>query len=434
MRMVDIIEKKRNGFALSDEEINFWIKGYAKGEIPDYQSSAMAMAIYFKGMNKREISTLTDSMEHSGEIIDLSPILGIKVDKHSTGGVGDKTSLVLGPMVAACGAKVAKMSGRGLGHTGGTLDKLESIPNMRIGLSKEEMINQVNDIGLAIIGQTSELVPADKKLYALRDVTATVESIPLIAASIMSKKLASGTDVIVLDVTVGAGAFMKNMVRARELAHTMVNIGKSLKRKTIAVLSDMSEPLGNAVGNSLEVKEAIASLKGNGPKDLMELCYTSGSLMLVEAKLAKNDLVARQMLEEAVKSGKAFDKFVQMVEAQGGDTSYILNPNKFETSKHIIEVRSKKYGYIKELDALNIGVNAMKLGAGRETLDDVIDMSAGIVLAVKKGDRVNEGDLLCTCYTNKENIQPIIDDIYSAFEFSKDAVKALPVIREIIDR
>ena len=372
MRMVDLIIKKRDGQELSDEEIKFWIDGYVKGEVTDYQSSAMCMAIYFRGMSKREIATLTDCMEHSGEVIDLSAIEGIKVDKHSTGGVGDKTSLVLGPMVAAVGGKMAKMSGRGLGHTGGTLDKLESIPNMIIAKTKEQMIEQVNRIGLAIIGQTSSLVPADKKMYALRDVTGTVESIPLIAASVMSKKLASGTDAILLDVTVGEGAFMKNMDMARELARTMVNIGNSLNRNTVAVLSDMSEPLGMAVGNSLEVKEAIASLHGEGPEDLMELCYTSGSIMLTQAKVCDTIEEAREKLHEVVANGKAFEKLCLMVEAQGGDVSYIEHPEKFEVAKKIIEIRSQHDGYIKEIDALEIGVSAMKLGAGRETLDDVI--------------------------------------------------------------
>lgn len=431
--MVDLIIKKRDGHELTDEEIKFWIDGYTKGEIPDYQSSAMNMAIFFRGMNKREIATLTDYMEHSGEVIDLSEIEGIKVDKHSTGGVGDKTSLVLGPMVAACGAKLAKMSGRGLGHTGGTLDKLESIPNMSIAKTKEEMVEQVNKIGLAIIGQTASLVPADKKLYALRDVTGTVESIPLISASVMSKKLASGTDAILLDVTVGEGAFMKNMDDARELAHTMVNIGKSLKRDTVAVLSDMSEPLGLAVGNSLEVKEAIASLHGHGPEDLMELCYTAGSIMLVQAKKASSREEARKKLHEVIENGEAYKKFLLMVEAQGGDTSYIEHPEKFEVSKYSYEIRAKEEGYIKEIDALEIGESAMKLGAGRETLDDVIDMSAGIVLACKKGAYVKKGDLLCTAYTNKVGVEGVLEEIYDAYEIVKEKVEVLPVIREIID-
>ena len=434
MRMVDLIIKKRDGHELTDEEIKFWIDGYVKGEIPDYQSSAMNMAIFFRGMTKREIATLTDYMEHSGEVIDLSDIQGIKVDKHSTGGVGDKTSLVLGPMVAAVGGVVAKMSGRGLGHTGGTLDKLESIPGLIIAKSKEQMVDQVNRIGLAIVGQTSTLVPADKKLYALRDVTGTVESIPLIAASVMSKKLASGTDVILLDVTVGEGAFMKNMDQARELAKTMVEIGKSLNRDTVAVLSDMSEPLGFAVGNSLEVKEAIDSLHGRGPEDLMELCYTSGSIMLVESKVCKTIEEARKKLHEVIENGEAFEKFCLMVEAQGGDVSYIRNPEKFEISKNIVEIRSERDGYIKEINALEIGISAMKLGAGRETLEDVIDMSAGIILAKKIGAQVKRGDLLCTIYTNKpaEEYLPVLDEIRQAYAYSDKKVEELPVIREII--
>ena len=433
MRMVDLIIKKRNGGELTDEEIRYWIKGYTDGSIPDYQSSAMNMAILFKGMTKREIATLTDAMEHSGEIIDLSDIKGVKVDKHSTGGVGDKTSLVLGPMVAACGAKLAKMSGRGLGHTGGTLDKLESIPGLSIAKTKEEMVKQVNDIGIAIIGQTASLVPADKKLYALRDVTGTVESIPLISASVMSKKLASGTDAILLDVTVGEGAFMKNMESARELARTMVDIGNHLNRNTVAVLSDMSEPLGRAVGNSLEVKEAIASLHGQGPDDLMELCYTSGSIMLVQAKVAKDRLQAKEMLKKVVQNGEAFNKFVEMVKAQGGDIEYILHPEKFEVSSKAIEIKAQKSGYISKLNALEIGIAAMKLGAGRETLEDKIDMSAGIYLNAKVGSYVNEGDVLCVAYTNKDDVKDALEQIKGAYEIVDHEVYTQPVIREIVD-
>ena len=433
MRMVDLIIKKRDGGILTNEEIHFWIKGYTEGVIPDYQSAAMNMAILFKGMNKEEIANLTEAMEHSGSIIDLSAIKGIKVDKHSTGGVGDKTTLVLGPMVAACGAKLAKMSGRGLGHTGGTLDKLESIPGYNISKTEEEMIEQVNTIGLAVIGQTKSLVPADKKLYALRDVTGTVESIPLIASSVMSKKLASGTDAILLDVTVGEGAFMKNMESARELARTMVDIGKSLKRNTVAVLSDMSEPLGFAVGNALEVKEAIEALHGRGPEDLMELCYTAGSIMLVQAEIAKNKEEARHMLEEVIANGEAFEKFRLMVAYQGGDTSYLLHPEKWELSKHIIEIRADEDGYIKSINALEIGESSMRLGGGRATLDDVIDMSAGIVLNKKVGYVVKKGDLLATVYTNKEDYIPVVNDIKKSFVIVKEKVIAHPVIREIID-
>ena len=434
MRMVDLIIKKRDGHELTDEEISFWIDGYVKGEIPDYQSSAMQMAILFQGMNNREIATLTDRMEHSGEVLDLSHLKGVKVDKHSTGGVGDKTSLVLGPMVAACGATLAKMSGRGLGHTGGTLDKLESIPGVTIAIEGERFAKQVNSIGCAIVGQTGSLVPADKKMYALRDVTGTVESIPLIAASVMSKKLASGSDAILLDVTVGEGAFMKNMDDARTLAHIMVDIGNRLGRNTKAVLSDMSEPLGLAVGNALEVKEAIAALHGKGPEDLMELCYTAGSIMLVQANCAKDLEEGRKKLHEAIESGAAFDKFVKMIEAQGGDISYILHPEKFEVAKNLIEIHSEEEGYVKSLDALDIGIASMQLGGGRETLEDVIDMSAGIMLNKKIGDYVKKGELLCTLHTNKSEKEyaPIIEDVKKAYVITSEKVEARPVIREII--
>ena len=436
MRMVDLIIKKRQGHELSDEEIRFWINGYVKGEIPDYQSSAMQMAIVFQGMNNREIATLTDAMLHSGEIMDLSNIKGVKVDKHSTGGVGDKTSLVLGPMVAACGATLAKMSGRGLGHTGGTLDKLESIPGVTVAISGQRFVDQVNEIGCAIVGQTGSLVPADKKMYALRDVTGTVESIPLIASSVMSKKLASGSDAILLDVTVGEGAFMKNVDDARKLAHIMVDIGKRLGRNTKAVLSNMSEPLGLAVGNSLEVKEAITSLQGHGPEDLMELCYTTGSIMLVQANCYKTLEEADKALHLAISSGAAFEKFVKMIKAQGGDINYILHPELFENAKVALPIYAEKSGYVKSLDALTIGVSSMKLGGGRETLEDVIDMSAGIMLNKKVGDYVEKGELLCTLHTNKSEKEyaPIIEDVKKAYVLVKEKVEARPVIREIIDK
>lgn len=435
MRMVDLIIKKREGQELSDEEIRFWINGYVKGEIPDYQSSAMQMAIVFQGMNNREIATLTDAMLHSGEILDLSKIKGVKVDKHSTGGVGDKTSLVLGPMVAACGATLAKMSGRGLGHTGGTLDKLESIPGVTIAISGQRFVDQVNEIGCAIVGQTGSLVPADKKMYALRDVTGTVESIPLIASSVMSKKLASGSDAILLDVTVGDGAFMKNINQARELAHIMVDIGKRLGRNTKAVLSNMSEPLGLAVGNSLEVKEAIDALQGKGPEDLMELCYTTGAIMLVQAKCYPSLQEADKALHLAISTGAAFEKFCKMVKAQGGDVNYILHPELFEVAGKAIKIYAKKDGYVKSLNALTIGVSSMRLGGGRETLDDVIDMSAGIVLNKKVGDQVKKGDLLATLYTNKEekDYLSVVDDVQNAFVISDEFVPHQKVILEVID-
>ena len=395
----------------------------------------MQMAIVFRGMNNREIATLTDAMLHSGEILDLSNIKGIKVDKHSTGGVGDKTSLVLGPMVAACGATLAKMSGRGLGHTGGTLDKLESIPGITVAISGDRFVNQVNDIGCAIVGQTGSLVPADKKMYALRDVTGTVESIPLIASSVMSKKLASGSDVILLDVTVGEGAFMKNVGQARELAHIMVDIGKRLGRNTKAVLSNMSEPLGLAVGNSLEVKEAIAALQGHGPEDLMELCYVTGAIMLVQANCFKTIVEAKAALRNSITSGAAFEKFVKMVKAQGGDVEYILHPEKFEVAKNIIPIYADKSGYLADLNALTIGVSSMRLGGGRETLDDVIDMSAGIILNKKVGDQIKEGELLATLYTNKDEKEyaPIAEDVKNTFKIVDEFVPHQNVILEVIE-
>ena len=435
MRMVDLIIKKRQGEALSREEIAFWINGYVKGEIPDYQVSAMTMAILFKGMNEEEVINLTDLMEHSGDTLDLSNLKGVKVDKHSTGGVGDKTSLVLGPMVAACGATLAKLSGRGLGHTGGTLDKLESIPGLNVFLSEKEFEDQVNNIGIAIAGQTQSLVPADKKMYALRDVTGTVESIPLIAASVMSKKLAAGTDAILLDVTLGNGAFMKDIDQARTLAKLMVKIGNGLNRDTRAVLSNMNEPLGLAVGNALEVKEAIKALHGEGPEDLMELCFTSGSIMLVQAKIAKNFDEGRKMLENCIKDGSAFNKFVEMVKAQGGDIAYILHPEKFELAKNIIPIYAKKDGYVKDINALEIGLSSMQLGGGRETLDDVIDMAAGIMLEKKVGDRVNKGDVLCYLHTNKngDNVSHVTENVQNAYILTNDYVVKPHVILEVID-
>ena len=432
MRMVDVIIKKRNGLELSEEEIRFFVEGFTSGDIPSYQASSLAMAILFKGMNKKEIGILTDAMLHSGETIDLSSIEGIKVDKHSTGGVGDKTSLVLGPLVAACGVKLAKMSGRGLGHTGGTLDKLESIPGCKIGLSREEFINQVNKYGLAIVGQTGNLVPADKKLYALRDVTGTVESIPLIASSIMSKKLASGSDTILLDVKFGSGAFMKDIDQARLLARTMVDIGDHLHRDTRAILTDMDQPLGLAIGNSLEVIEAINTLNGNGPSDLVELCLGAGAIMLMQAKKTSSIEEGRKLLQEKIDNKEALEKLCDLVRAQGGDESYIRDPSKFEKAKYIIAIKAENEGYVKQINALEIGDSAMRLGAGRATYDDVIDPSSGIVLAKKVGDKVNVGDVLCTVYTNKEDNASILKDIHDSFKLSSDIVKINPIIYEVI--
>lgn len=432
MRMIDIILKKRFNTPLNAEEISFMIENYTNGNIPDYQMSAFIMAVCFNGMNKKEIGILTDRMMHSGETIDLSSIKGIKVDKHSTGGVGDKTSLVLGALVASSGVKVAKMSGRGLGHTGGTLDKLESIPGMSISLSKEAFIKQVNEIGLSIIGQTGNLVPADKKLYALRDVTGTVESIPLIASSIMSKKLASGSDTILLDVKFGSGAFMKTIEDARKLARTMVDIGDELNRDTRAILTDMNQPLGLAIGNNLEVIEAVNTLLGKGPEDLKELCLEAGAIMLTQAKLTDDKAKARKILEENLNSGKAFNKLLEFVKAQGGDISYLQDTSKFPVSKHIVQIKSKRVGYISEINALELGESAMRLGAGRETKDDVIDMSAGIILEKKVGDFVKVGDILCEMRTNIEDFEHIKEDIEASFKLSDEVIHASPIIYEII--
>ena len=432
MRMVDIITKKRDGKELTDQEITFFVDGYVSGKIPDYQVSALLMAIVFKGMTNREIVTLTDRMEHSGDVMDLSDIKGVKVDKHSTGGVGDKTTLALGPMVAACGAVLAKMSGRGLGHTGGTLDKLESIPGMNVFVSDEHFRKQVAEIGCAVVGQTGQLVPADKKLYALRDVTGTVESMPLIASSVMSKKLASGSDCILLDVKFGNGAFMKNVEAAKELAIVMCKIGNALGRDTRAVLTDMEQPLGFAVGNALEVKEAIATLHGKGPKDFTDLCLRSGAIMLEQAKIAKSEEEAMEMLKKVIADGSAFEKFRQMVIAQGGDVSYIDHPEKFPESKYVVEVKAPKDGYIKRIVALEIGESAMRLGAGRETFDDVIDMSAGIVLSKKVGDKVKKGEVLCTVHTNVEDHAQILKDIEEAFHIVDEFVAVPPTVHDYI--
>ena len=432
MQMTDIILKKRDGFELSKEEIDFFIKNYVNNIVPDYQASALAMAIYFQGMNKKEISFLTDSMLHSGEIIDLSSINGVKIDKHSTGGVGDKTSLVLGPLVASCGAKVAKMSGRGLGHTGGTLDKLESIKGVSVNVSKENFIKQVNDIGIAIIGQTGDLVPADKKLYALRDVTATVDSIPLIASSIMSKKLASGADTILLDVKFGSGAFMKDIKSAEELASTMVEIGKHLNRDTKAVLTDMDQPLGMAIGNSLEVIEACETLKGHGPKDLVELCLNLGAIILKQAHIEEDIEKGKVLLQSKIDNLEAFKKLEELIKYQGGDISYLEDYSKFEKSKYQKEIYSSKEGYVEKISALEIGECAMHLGAGRATKDDVIDMASGIVLNKKVGDFVKKGELLLTCYTNKENVEEIYKDLENSYIIVQNKVPNHKIIHEII--
>ncbi|MDD6234355.1 MAG: pyrimidine-nucleoside phosphorylase [Lachnospiraceae bacterium] len=403
MRMYDIIQHKRDNKELSDEEIGFFIKEYTAGNIPDYQASALAMAIFFNGMTPRETATLTLAMAHSGDVMDLSPIKGIKVDKHSTGGVGDKTSLVLGPMVAALGVPVAKMSGRGLGHTGGTIDKLESFPGFQTGIPEQEFFDNVNRIGIAIAGQTGNLAPADKKLYALRDVTATVESIPLIASSIMSKKIAAGADVIVLDVKVGSGAFMKDEESAVKLADTMVRIGDDVGRKTMAVVSDMDEPLGFAIGNALEVKEAIDTLAGKGPQDLYELCLELGSHMVVGAGKAQNCGEAKEMLADTIKDKSALKKLAELVEAQGGRPEAVYDTSLLPKASIEYDFKAERDGYVSRIICDLVGTSAMILGGGRENKDSVIDLAVGIVLEVKKGAYVRKGDVLARFYANDEN-------------------------------
>ncbi|BEJ45738.1 pyrimidine-nucleoside phosphorylase [Staphylococcus epidermidis] len=411
MRMIDIIDKKRDGKSLTREEIEFFVNGYTRGEVPDYQASSLAMAIFFQDMNDEERAALTMSMVNSGERIDLSDINGIKVDKHSTGGVGDTTTLVLAPLVAAVGVPVAKMSGRGLGHTGGTIDKLESVKGFNVEISEKDFIKLVNDNQVAVIGQSGNLTPADKKLYALRDVTGTVNSIPLIASSIMSKKIAAGADAIVLDVKTGSGAFMKTLDDAEALAHAMVRIGNNVGRNTMAIISDMSQPLGNAVGNALELKEAIATLKGNGPKDLTELVLTLGSQMVVLAEQAESLDEARQMLVDAIKTGKALNKFKTFLSNQGGDDSIVDSPEKLPSAKYQVEFKAKKDGFITEIIANEIGVASMMLGAGRQTKEDVIDLGVGIVLNKKVGEHVEKGENILTIHTNTKKIDDILNKL-----------------------
>ncbi|CAM3992676.1 pyrimidine-nucleoside phosphorylase [Catellicoccus marimammalium] len=411
MRMVDLIIKKRDGKALSTEEIQYIIEGYTKGEIPDYQMSALTMAIYMKGMNTREQGDLTMAMVHSGDVIDLSAIEGIKVDKHSTGGVGDTTTLILAPLVASAGAKVAKMSGRGLGHTGGTLDKLESIPGFHIELTEEQFIDQVNTHNIAVMGQSGDLTPADKKLYALRDVTGTVESIPLIASSIMSKKIAAGADAIVLDVKTGAGAFMKTKEDAEALAHAMVNIGNAVGRKTMAIISDMSQPLGKAIGNALEVEEAILTLQGKGPKDLTDLVLTLGSQMLVLAQKADSLEEAREILEASLHNGKAIEKFKEWIRLQGGDDSVVEDMSRLPQAPYTIDVPAWDSGYVTKEIADHLGQIAMKLGAGRATKEEEIDPSVGIYLHKKVGDPVTKGEPLLTLYAHDQEVSELVDEV-----------------------
>lgn len=423
MRMVDLIEKKRDGQELTTAEIQFIVSGYTKGDIPDYQMSAFLMAVYYQDMTDEEITTLTLAMAHSGEMIDLSSIKGIKVDKHSTGGVGDTTTLILAPLVASVGVSVAKMSGRGLGYTGGTIDKLEAIPGFHVELSDEAFMRLVNESHVAVIGQSKEIAPADKKLYALRDVTATVNSIPLIASSIMSKKIAAGADAIVLDVTTGEGAFMKNLDEARRLAETMVRIGNLANRQTMAVISDMSQPLGEAIGNSLEVVEAIETLQGKGPADLMEMCYILGSQMVVLAKQAATLEEARAMLEEALQSGKALAKFREMIRNQGGDDTVIDQPERLLTAEYQVELPAKTSGVVQKIVANEVGIAAMLLGAGRATKETAIDHAVGIKLHKKVGMPVTAGESLLTIYANSTNIEDVKELLYKNIEIGSSGTE-----------
>lgn len=432
MRMYDIIHKKRNGGELSGDEIRVFVEGYTNGSVPDYQAAAFCMAVYFQGMTEKETSELTLAMAESGDQIDLSGIDGFTVDKHSTGGVGDKTSLIVAPIVASCGGKVAKMSGRGLGHTGGTVDKLEAIPNFRTELTPDEFIKQVNNIGLCIVGQTGELAPADKKLYALRDVTATVESIPLIASSIMSKKLAAGSKGIVLDVKTGSGAFMKTFEESENLAKEMVSIGKSAGRSVTAVITNMDIPLGNSVGNSLEVIEAIKTLKGEGESDLTDVCLTLATQMLCMVT-GEDEKACYAMAKDAIDDGSALNKLCEMISAQGGNAGVVDDFSLFKQPKHTVEISSEREGYIEHTDAEKIGLASAILGAGREKKGDPIDSSAGIVLKKKTGDRVEKGDTLAIFYTDDESkIEEAKREFFEAFTFGNKKPTAQKLIYRII--
>lgn len=432
MRAYDVILRKRNGFELSEEEINFFINGIMDNSIPDYQASALLMAIYFKGLSKKETAQLTMAMVNSGEVLDLSSINGVKVDKHSTGGVGDKISLIVIPLVASAGIPVAKISGRGLGHTGGTIDKLESISGFRTDLSTETFFNNVNKYKMAIAGQTDNITPADKKLYSLRDVTATVDSIPLIASSIMSKKIASGADSIVLDVKVGSGAFMKNMTEAIELAETMVDIGRALNKKTIAIVSDMNQPLGHEVGNANEVKEAIDVLKGNGAEDETYVALTIASYMTILGGAFNTFEKAYSYLEEVIKSGEAVEYFRRLVSIQGGDPNIIDNPDLLPQAKNHIEIKSEEEGYVYSINAENIGVAAMLLGAGRRKKNDPIDHAAGITLIKKVGQKVAKGETICILHTNMSKWNEAYKVAKSSFEIGEAKKTSSPYIHKII--
>jgi len=435
MRIYDLIIKKRDGFELTTEEIKFFVDEYTKGTIEDYQVSALLMAIFLNKMNKRETVDLTYAMMNSGDTIDLSGIEGIKVDKHSTGGVGDTTTLVLAPLVSACGVPVAKMSGRGLGHTGGTLDKLEAIDGFSINVSIDDFIDHVNKHKVAVIGQTKNIAPADKKLYALRDVTATVDNLSLIAASIMSKKLAAGSDAIVLDVKVGSGAFMKDMEQAIALAKEMVDIGNEMNRETMAVITNMDQPLGFAIGNGLEVEEAILTLQNKGPEDLRELCITLGANMIVLGGEAKNFDEAKALIESKLESGEAFEKFKEFIASQEGNPAVADDFSLLPQSKHVVEIKSDKAGYVSAIKSDDIGIAAMMLGAGRESKDDVLDLSAGIMLKKKIGDKVSEGETVAVLYTNKEEkLEGAKERFLNNFHISNEAVTPEKLIKAVVTK
>ncbi len=419
MSMVDLIEKKKQGKSMSQEEINFMISGFTSGDIPDYQMSAWAMAVYFQGMKENETAWLTEAMVNSGETIDLSSIHGIKVDKHSTGGVGDTTTLVLAPLVASCGVPVAKMSGRGLGHTGGTIDKLEAFTGFSVELSNQRFVELVNQNNLAVVAQSANLTPADKALYALRDVTATVDIMSLIASSIMSKKLASGADAIVLDVKTGSGAFMKTAEAAIQLSRMMVGIGRALGRRTVAIISDMNQPLGHAVGNALEVKEAIDTLKGEGPKDLEALCLELGAHMLVLAEQTSSIEKAKLLLMDKIKSGEALNTFAQFIEAQGGNPAQVFNPNLLPQAQYQIELKAPQSGFLRQINTEAIGKLAMQLGAGRATKQDQIDSSAGLIIHKKLGDKVKKGEALATLHANKQVEESLLKKALDSFQMTK---------------
>ena len=435
MRMYDLIMKKKHGESLTDAEIRFLVNGYTKGEIPDYQMSAFLMAVCFRGMDEAETLSLTMAMAESGEMLDLSAIHGKKADKHSTGGVGDKTSLILGPMVAALGVPVAKMSGRGLGHTGGTIDKLESFPGFSVAISNDKFIDNVNRMKLAIIGQTADLAPADKMLYALRDVTATVDQLSLIASSIMSKKLAAGSDVIVLDVKAGSGAFMKTFEEAKALAETMVKIGNGAGRKTYAVISDMNQPLGYAVGNILEVKEAIEALKGRAPEDLNDACMTLASYMLLGAGRVTSVSEAKELLAETVRSGAALTKLAEFVEAQGGDKRYVYEPDLFPKACLTREVKAQADGYISAMNTEEIGLTSLLLGGGRETKESEIDLTVGIVFEKKIGAKVSSGDTIAVLHGNdEEKLSAAVTKLQNAVTIGQTPVVPVPHILGVVEQ